>query len=85
MVLPVEAVAVIGRNSNPLAIKNFKSTSTDDELKYHFIANTMLDVVEERVADTKSGKQDPYLGLLSVLEDLAVVCTHFVLLSSLGT
>jgi hypothetical protein len=41
--LPMEAVAVIGRSNNPLAIKKYKITGTNEvDLKYNFIANTMV-------------------------------------------
>nr|KAJ3421370.1 Trafficking protein particle complex subunit 2-like protein [Polyrhizophydium stewartii] len=64
----VVALAVIGKNNNPLYVRNF---STQPDLKFHFIAHTSCDVIEERVAPgTRSF--DLYLGLLYVMEDLAV-------------
>lgn len=74
--LAIEAISIIGKNNNPLAIKKFKLTGTSEvDLKYNFISNTMLDVMEERLSGVGGNpiKQDLYLGLLSVLEDLAVV------------
>ncbi|KAI8923828.1 Sedlin [Entophlyctis helioformis] len=68
MAAKVHAVAVIGKNNNPLFIKTYTGQA---DLKYHFIAHTSCDVIEERVAPgTKSF--DLYLGLLYVMEDLAV-------------
>ena len=61
--LHVEAIAVIGKNNNPLYI------SCLDNLKYHFVAHTAIDVMEERTAQKQ---HDMYLGLLMTLEDLAV-------------
>ncbi|CAG8692776.1 13112_t:CDS:2, partial [Ambispora leptoticha] len=55
--------------NNPLYIRNFSTTHPD--LKYHYIAHTSCDVIEERVT---SGPKttDAYLGLLYAMEDLAV-------------
>lgn len=47
----VEAIAIISATNNPLLLKDYTSTqlSNSQGLKYNFIANTMLDVIEERV------------------------------------
>ncbi|KAI8065118.1 trafficking protein particle complex subunit 2-like protein [Gongronella butleri] len=65
----INCIAIIGKQNNPLFIKNFSNTHPD--LKYHYIAHTSIDVIEERVA---SGVRnlDQYLGLLYAMEDLAV-------------
>ncbi|KAI8893985.1 Sedlin [Globomyces pollinis-pini] len=63
--LPIEAIAVIGKDNNPLFIKKCLNQS----LKYDFIAHTTCDIILERVGEKKN---DLYLGLLSALEDLAV-------------
>ncbi|KAI9299601.1 Sedlin, partial [Cunninghamella echinulata] len=55
--------------NNPLFIKNFSSTHPD--LKYHYIAHTSIDVIEERVNNGPK-HLDLYLGLLYAMEDLAV-------------
>ncbi|KAI8099230.1 Sedlin, N-terminal conserved region-domain-containing protein [Halteromyces radiatus] len=65
----ISCIAIIGKQNNPLFIKNFSSTHPD--LKYHYIAHTSIDIIEERV--TNGPKQlDLYLGLLYAMEDLAV-------------
>lgn len=44
-----------------------------DELKYHYIAHTSLDVVEERIAAANAAKStECYLSLLYTMEDVAV-------------
>lgn len=87
MTLPVEAVAIIGPQNNPLLIKKFGGSSKGEGvgsisyLRLNFISHTMIDIIEERIAAPTPGttstsspatKQDCYLGLLAVLEDLAV-------------
>ncbi|CAE7055789.1 unnamed protein product [Rhizoctonia solani] len=64
----VNAVAFI-YNQAPVLVRTY-TPSKDAELKYHYVAHTSLDVVDERVAAIKSG--DCYLGLLHTMEDLAV-------------
>ncbi|KAJ3078563.1 Trafficking protein particle complex subunit 2-like protein [Quaeritorhiza haematococci] len=67
--IAVHCIAVIGRANNPLFIKNFNPTHQD--LKYHYVAHTSCDIIEERVNAT-SRHSDLYLGLLYSMEDLAV-------------
>ncbi|KAK3815057.1 MAG: trafficking protein particle complex 2 [Benniella sp.] len=60
-------IAIIGKQNNPLYIKNFNSSQPD--LKYHYIAHTSCDVIEERAVNKT---QEMYLGTLFSMEDLAV-------------
>eukprot|EP00842_Homolaphlyctis_polyrhiza_P000421 jgi/Hompol1/137/HPOL_003276-RA len=64
----INALAVVGKQNNPLFVKNF---TTQPDLKYHFMAHTSCDVIEERVAAGVKN-YEPYLGLLYAMEDLAV-------------
>jgi len=41
----LNAVAFISPQNHPILIRTFKK---QDELKYHYIAHTSLDVIEER-------------------------------------
>ncbi|KAG0295697.1 hypothetical protein BGZ96_011164 [Linnemannia gamsii] len=63
----ISCIAIIGKQNNPLFIKNFNPSHAD--LKYHYIAHTSCDVMEER-ATMKA--QDMYLGVLFSMEDLSV-------------
>ncbi|CAG8724469.1 14912_t:CDS:2, partial [Acaulospora morrowiae] len=45
--------------------------TTHPDLKYHYIAHTSCDVIEERIS-TGPESADTYLGLLYAMEDLAV-------------
>ncbi|KAJ1988695.1 hypothetical protein H4R33_002332 [Dimargaris cristalligena] len=54
----VNCIAIIGKQ-------------TDDDLKYHYIAHTSCDVIEEKLA-AGSKNLDMYLGLLQTVGDLAV-------------
>ncbi|KAL1928237.1 hypothetical protein VTP01DRAFT_3153 [Rhizomucor pusillus] len=65
----INCIALIGKQNNPLYIKNFSHTHPD--LKYHYIAHTSIDVIEERVGSGPKNL-DLYLGLLYAMEDLAV-------------
>jgi len=63
----LEAVAFVSPQNHPILIHTF---NTNNAIKYHYIAHTSLDVIEERVA--ASGKStECYLGLLFV-DDVAV-------------
>jgi len=44
--LRLNAVAFISSNNHPILIRTF--TKHDDSIKYHYIAHTSLDVIEER-------------------------------------
>jgi len=64
----VAAVAVIGKQNNPLFLQHFTDA---DELKFHYIVHTSLDIVEER-ASRGSTADDMFLGLLCPIEDYRV-------------
>jgi hypothetical protein len=66
--LRLNAVAFISPQNHPILIRTF---SKQDELKYHYIAHTSLDVIEERV-NSGSKQTECYLGLLYAMEDVAV-------------
>ncbi|KAG8848111.1 hypothetical protein FRB96_001298 [Tulasnella sp. 330] len=65
----LNAVAYISFQNHPILVRTFVNNQRDD-LKYHYVAHTSLDVIEERVAATKGG--ECYLGHLYSMEDLAV-------------
>ncbi|KIK65289.1 hypothetical protein GYMLUDRAFT_38726 [Collybiopsis luxurians FD-317 M1] len=66
--LRLNVVAFISPQNHPILIR---SPSAEDEtaIKYHYIAHTSLDVIEER-ASTRSS--ECYLGLLYSMEDVVV-------------
>jgi len=67
--LKLNAVAFVSAQNHPIFIRTF--TKDDVPIKYHYIAHTSLDVVEERIAAV--GKEcECYLGLLFTMEDVAV-------------
>ncbi|RGB34131.1 Sedlin [Rhizophagus diaphanus] len=68
--IKIQSIAIIGKQNNPLYIKNFSLSHPD--LKYHYIAHTSCDVIEERVGAAGSEAADTYLGLLYAMEDLDV-------------
>ncbi|KAJ3558372.1 hypothetical protein NM688_g969 [Phlebia brevispora] len=69
--LRLNAVAFVSPQNHPILIRTF-SQQPKDELKYHYIAHTSLDVIEERISAANANKSlDCYLGLLYV-EDVAV-------------
>ncbi|KZT24534.1 Sedlin [Neolentinus lepideus HHB14362 ss-1] len=68
--LRLNAVAFISPQNHPILIRPF-SQSKDEQLKYHYLAHTSLDVFEERVnSGTKA--TESYLGLLFSMENAAV-------------
>ncbi|EDV21193.1 Trafficking protein particle complex subunit 2-like protein [Trichoplax sp. H2] len=65
-------VAVIARDNYPLYIR---TAEPDHELKFHYIAHTSLDVIEEKLATltkTTSDMRELYLGILYPTEDYKV-------------
>ncbi|KAK0230503.1 Sedlin [Armillaria fumosa] len=62
----INAVAYISANNHPVLVRSF--VDNGNALKYHYIAHTALDVIEERVNEAKH----PYLGLLYSIDDVAV-------------
>ncbi|KZT62251.1 Sedlin, partial [Calocera cornea HHB12733] len=64
--LSVNAVALISPANAPIIVHGYRKHPSP--LKYHFIAHTALDIIEERLANGL----DAYLGLLHTLEDQAV-------------
>ncbi|CAI2169204.1 16232_t:CDS:2 [Funneliformis geosporum] len=68
--IKIQCIAIIGKQNNPLYIKNFSISHPD--LKYHYIAHTSCDVIDERVGAAGPEAADTYLGLLYAMEDLAV-------------
>ncbi|KAG8982281.1 hypothetical protein FRB94_008933 [Tulasnella sp. JGI-2019a] len=65
----LNAVGYISSQNHPILVRTFVTNQRDD-LKYHYVAHTSLDVIEERVSATKGG--ECYLGHLYSMEDLAV-------------
>nr|VWO95195.1 Nitrate reductase [Ganoderma boninense] len=59
--LRLNAVAFVSPQNHPILIRTF--VQGQDELKYHYIAHTSLDVIDER---------NCYLNLLYTMEDVAV-------------
>ncbi|KAH9129720.1 hypothetical protein LEN26_005426 [Aphanomyces euteiches] len=62
----IACVAIVGANNNPLFVRSFEE---EDELSFHYIAHVALDIVEERV---KQSRDDMYLGFLGPVEDFRV-------------
>ncbi|ETV80797.1 hypothetical protein H257_06273 [Aphanomyces astaci] len=62
----IACVAIVGANNNPLFVRAY---AEDDDLSFHYVAHIALDIVEERV---KQSKDDMYLGFLGPVEDFRV-------------
>ncbi|KAJ7068252.1 Sedlin, N-terminal conserved region-domain-containing protein [Mycena amicta] len=65
----INAVAFISPQNHPILIRSYPSES--EHIKYHYIAHTSLDVIEER-GSIAAGEANAYLGLLYAIEDVAV-------------
>ncbi|TEB30241.1 hypothetical protein FA13DRAFT_579058 [Coprinellus micaceus] len=68
--LKLNAVAFISPQNHPILIRTF-SKPDENAIKYHYIAHTSLDIIEER-ANLHGKFTDCYLGLLYSMEDVAV-------------
>ncbi|KAJ3722989.1 Sedlin [Lentinula raphanica] len=66
--LRLNAVAFISPQNHPILIRTF-TKQDEGAIKYHYIAHTSLDVIEERASSKSS---ECYLGLLYSTEDVAV-------------
>ncbi|KZW02877.1 Sedlin [Exidia glandulosa HHB12029] len=66
--LRINAVAFVSASNAPILVRTF--VDGGDDLKYHYLAHTSLDVIEERIAQPKFN--ECYLGLLFSMEDVAV-------------
>ncbi|KAI0257026.1 Sedlin [Lactifluus subvellereus] len=69
--LGLTAVAFISPQNHPILVRAL-SGSSDDLLKYHYLAHTSLDVIDERVAAAPKAPAESYLGFLYALEEVAV-------------
>ncbi|TFY76126.1 hypothetical protein EWM64_g7888 [Hericium alpestre] len=67
--LGLAAVAFVSPQNHPILIRVL-TKNTDDVLKYHYLAHTSLDVIDERTAAAKP--TECYLGFLYAMEDVAV-------------
>ncbi|TRM67615.1 Sedlin, N-terminal conserved region-domain-containing protein [Schizophyllum amplum] len=68
--LRINAVAYISPQNQPILIRTFNEKN-EEAVKYHYIAHTSLDVIEERMAP-EIKNTECYLGLLYTMEDVAV-------------
>ncbi|KAH8830827.1 Sedlin, N-terminal conserved region-domain-containing protein [Flagelloscypha sp. PMI_526] len=68
--LRLNAVAFISPQNQPILIRTYLKNG-ENAIKYHYIAHTSLDVIEERVAPAAKATEC-YLGLLYSMEDVAV-------------
>ncbi|XP_066099158.1 trafficking protein particle complex subunit 2-like protein isoform X1 [Saccopteryx bilineata] len=69
-------VAVIAKENYPLYIR---SVPTENELKFHYMVHTSLDVVDEKISamgKTLVDQRELYLGLLYPTEDYKVYPSH---------
>lgn len=70
--LNLAAVAFISSQNHPILVRAL-SGSPEDLLKYHYIAHTSLDVIDERIAAAPpKTPTESYLGFLYALEEVAV-------------
>ncbi|RDX55448.1 trafficking protein particle complex 2 [Lentinus brumalis] len=69
--LRLNAVAFVSPQNHPILIRSF--AQGQDELKYHYIAHTSLDVIDERISAAVASKStECYMNLLYTMEDVAV-------------
>ncbi|KAJ2009436.1 hypothetical protein GGI04_000463 [Coemansia thaxteri] len=66
--MKLHCIAILNRQDSPIYLRNFDAPS--DDVKYHSLAYTSCDVIEERMASSKSN--DLFLGLLQTVEELSV-------------
>ncbi|GAA6064466.1 hypothetical protein JCM10212_001815 [Sporobolomyces blumeae] len=70
--LAILAIAVLGKEGNPLAVRSFSQRRGGQaDLKWHYAAHTALDYFDERELPAAK-TTEAYLGLLYAMEDYAV-------------
>lgn len=72
-------VAIVGKHNNPLFLKVYQTIENEEPLKFHYIAHTALDVIDEKIASRKetTNSTDMYLGVLFPIEvyKMYVLCS----------
>ncbi|KAI0066461.1 Sedlin [Artomyces pyxidatus] len=68
--LGLAAVAFVSAQNHPILVRALL-TPTDDLLKFHYLAHTSLDVIDERIAAAPKNPES-YLGFLYAMEEVAV-------------
>ncbi|KAJ2075430.1 hypothetical protein GGH13_000622 [Coemansia sp. S155-1] len=69
--MKIRCIVILNRQDIPVYMRSFDDTSSEDTtVKYQYLAHTSVDVIEERMANTKS--TDLYLGLLQTVGELAI-------------
>ncbi|KAJ2756901.1 hypothetical protein GGH94_002569 [Coemansia aciculifera] len=69
--MKIRCIAILNRQDIPVYMRSFDETLNEDSaVKYQYLAHTSVDVIEERMANTKS--TDLYLGLLQTVGELAI-------------
>ncbi|KAI9293894.1 Sedlin [Neoconidiobolus thromboides FSU 785] len=63
-------IAIIGKQNNPLYIKNFIPEYYDD-IKFHYLAHTSCDLFNDKALANNKG-QGQYFGLLHIVEEFVV-------------
>ncbi|KAJ1662060.1 hypothetical protein EV178_006185 [Coemansia sp. RSA 1646] len=76
MAMKFHCLAILNRQGNPLYMRTFDGTretaeQQDQCVKYHYLAHTSCDVVEERLSQTKTSS-DLFFGLLQTIGDMSV-------------
>lgn len=65
--------AFLRPQNGPLYIRSFDE---EEELGFHYLAHVALDIVEEKLRNAVTARDDMYLGFLGPLEDYrAYVCS----------
>ncbi|KAJ2062850.1 hypothetical protein GGI17_002135 [Coemansia sp. S146] len=69
--MKIRCIVILNRQDIPVYMRSFDETLNEDSaVKYQYLAHTSVDVIEERMANTKS--TDLYLGLLQTVGELAI-------------
>ncbi|KAJ2103595.1 hypothetical protein GGI09_000582 [Coemansia sp. S100] len=69
--MKIRCIVILNRQDIPVYMRSFDDTPSEDTtVKYQYLAHTSVDVIEERMANTKS--TDLYLGLLQTVGELAI-------------
>ncbi|KAI9506386.1 hypothetical protein GGI25_005141 [Coemansia spiralis] len=74
--MKLHCLIILSRIGNPLYMRAFESANGADpsdqaqRVKYHYLAHTSCDVIEERLSQNKSS--DLFLGLLQTVGDMVV-------------
>mmetsp|Transcript_8879 Transcript_8879/g.13252 ORF Transcript_8879/g.13252 Transcript_8879/m.13252 type:complete len:152 (-) Transcript_8879:89-544(-) len=71
----IRALAIVGKENEPLYVKTYTDNKEDDQLSYHYHLHCSLDIIEDKVNTSRKGynaARELFLGHLFTVEDYSL-------------